>query len=270
MRLSEVVDTARRIIQDEKFVNGVEVTPRYSDEDMALFANHALKRVAVLRPDLFITQATPDTCLVGSTPTPTLVAKGGVLQSAPTDSLRFVELVSSMNGMVSRTGENTYTAADGLSARTVTESSRETMDYAVPGWANSSADGATQHFMRYPRSPNQFYIYPPAPEPPANGATGMVTLLSMSYSQSPRNYTYAETTEIDLLPEAYLPAVIDATVWVIESSDSEYADQRRATVFYKSFTDALAVSTNARQIIDNESGGAGDDQITQIQVNQER
>ena len=47
MILNDVITEVRRIIQDE-------TTPyRYSDTILLSFANQALKRIAVLRPDLF-------------------------------------------------------------------------------------------------------------------------------------------------------------------------------------------------------------------------
>ena len=47
MILDDVITEVRRIIQD------TNIPYRYSDDVLLGFANQALKRIAVLRPDLF-------------------------------------------------------------------------------------------------------------------------------------------------------------------------------------------------------------------------
>ena len=100
MILNDVVTEVRRIVQDTN-------TPqRYSDTVLIGFANQALKRIAVLRPDLFafigdITN-TADT----------------VVQSMPSDSIRLIEI---------------YNVKDGNG---ITETNRESLNQAYPKWMN--------------------------------------------------------------------------------------------------------------------------------------
>ena len=69
MILNDVITEARRILQDT-------VSPqRYSDTVMLGFANQALKRIAVLRPDLF--------AIIADIPT----TQDAVVQSMPADSI---------------------------------------------------------------------------------------------------------------------------------------------------------------------------------------
>lgn len=213
MTPAQVIVEARRLLQD------IRTPQRYSDALLLGFVNQALKRMAVLRPDLFavidelVTQA------------------GSVIQSAPADSLRMMEIfqVKDGNGIV--------------------EVSRKAMDETYPGWVNDPA-GPTVNWMRHVRNDNRFFIYP---KPPANQT------LIIEYAQTPRDYALGETIEV--LPEAYLPVLIDGTVFLAESVDNEHVNSNRAQLFQQSFTQALGVSVQARSITDTEEGGLPSEQV---------
>ena len=70
MILNDVVTEARRLLQD------ISAPPRYSDAVLLGFANQTLKRMSVLRPDLFA-YIGDITCTAGT-----------VIQSPPIDSVR--------------------------------------------------------------------------------------------------------------------------------------------------------------------------------------
>ncbi len=142
MKLSAVITEVRRIIQD------VNSPQRYSDATLLGFANQALRRIAVLRPDLF--------AYIGEIP----CTAGAVLQSMPAGSIRVMEIFSVKDG-------------DG-----VTEASRVALDETYPGWMNDPS-GPTVNWMRHTRNPNRFFIYPKAP-------SGLV--LIGEYSQTPTIY----------------------------------------------------------------------------------
>ena len=80
MILNDVITEVRRILQD------TNSPQRYSDTILIGFANQALKRIAVLRPDLF--------AIIAEIPT----TQGSVVQSTPTDSIRLIEIYSVKNG----------------------------------------------------------------------------------------------------------------------------------------------------------------------------
>ena len=126
MILNDIITEVRRILQDET------VTYRYSDTFLLGLCNQGLKRIQLLRPDLFSHQGTM-TCV-----------QGEVLQSAPTDSLRIIECFSIVGG-------------GGL-----VEAKREILDQTIPAWS-SATQGAAVNWMRHVRNPNKFFIYPPAP-----------------------------------------------------------------------------------------------------------
>ena len=217
MILNDVITEVRRMIQDEN-------TPqRYSDAVLLSFSNQALRRIAVLRPDLFAKIATM-TC-----------TENEAIQSAPTDSLRIMEVfsVSGGNGCI--------------------EVNRESLDQSYPQWMNDTASAAV-NWMRHTRNANKFFIYPKAP-------AGQV--LDIEYSQSPP--TYDGTTTVDLLSDAYFPVVVDATIFLAESVDNEHVNSKRADIFYKSFTQSLAVNAQSKVATDMEDAG-----LTKIkQLNEE-
>ena len=155
MILNDVITEVRRILQDT-------VAPeRYSDAVLLGFANQALKRIAVLRPDLF--------AVIADIPT----TQDEVVQSMPSDSIRLLEIYSVKNG------------------NGVIETNREILDQSLPTWMNTAA-GPAINFMRHVRNANKFFIYPKAPAnqtligeyaqtPPVYDGTTTVALLPDAY-----------------------------------------------------------------------------------------
>jgi hypothetical protein len=155
MILNTVITEVRRLLQD------INSPQRYSDVVLLGFANQALKRIAVLRPDLF--------AYIG----PISTTAGSVIQSMPSDSLRVMEIFSVQDG------------------NGVTEVNREALDQTYPTWMNDTA-GPCVNWMRHVRNANKFFIYPKAPAgqiligeysqtPPDYDGTTTVTLLSDGY-----------------------------------------------------------------------------------------
>jgi len=143
MTPNEVITEVRRIIQDTR------EPYRYSDAVLLGFVNQTLKRMVMLRPDLFAVIADFTT------------ATGTVLQNCPADSTRLIEIFQVKGGSA------------------VTEVNRSTLDRTVPEWLNETP-GQPVNFMRHVRNPNRFFVYP-AP------AIGVV--LVGEYAQTPPDYT---------------------------------------------------------------------------------
>jgi hypothetical protein len=150
MTPNEVITEVRRLIQDTK------VTFRYSDTVLLGFVNQTLKKMAVLRPDLFAVIA--DFTTVANT----------VLQSCPTDSVRLMQIFQIKSGDA------------------VTEVSKETLDQMYPNWVNEVA-GIPVNFMRHVRNPNKFFVYPR----PSSGV-----ILVGEYAQSPATYALNDTVAL--------------------------------------------------------------------------
>jgi len=150
MTPQDIIFSVRDIVQDTN-------TPyRYSDTMLLRFVNQTLRRVAVMRPDLFSkvgnTQLEPNT----------------TLQSCPTDSLRLIEVFSVVGG------------------NALTEVSRETLDQMYPSW-HADAASTPVNFARHIRNPNKFFVYP-------KPTTGVSVVLE--YAQTPKGYGLNDAIQI--------------------------------------------------------------------------
>lgn len=150
MTPAQVIAEVRQLVQDT-------LAPyRYSDSVLLGFVNQTLKRMAILRPDLF--------SLITNIPT----TAGSVVQSCPADSVRLVEIFQVVGG------------------NSMTEVSRDTLDQSYPAWTQEAA-GTPVNYVRHVRNPNRFFLYPP----PAAG-----TQLVAEYVQSPPTYTLNQTIDL--------------------------------------------------------------------------
>jgi len=147
MTPAEVIVEVRRLLSDTL------APQRYSDTVLLGFVNQTLKRMAILRPDLF--------AVIGNIST----TANTVLQSMPSDSIRLMEIFQVLNG------------------NAVTEVSRDTFDQTYPNWV-SETPGTPVNFMRHVRNPNKFFVYPR----PISGVT-----LVGEYAQSPTDYAVDAT-----------------------------------------------------------------------------
>lgn len=147
MTPADIITEARVIIQDSR------LPYRYSDTVLLGFVRQTLRRMSILRPDLFT--------VIGEIPT----TANTVVQSCPSDSLRLVEVFQVKGG------------------NAVTEVNREVLDQMSPNWINDTA-GTPVNFMRHVRNPNRFFLYP-------RPTTGIV--LIAEYAQVPPAYTINQT-----------------------------------------------------------------------------
>lgn len=207
MTPQDVITETRVILQDNR------VPFRYSDTVLLGFVNLSIKRLCMLRPDLFMK--------LGDIPT----TAGTVLQTLPSDAMRLSEIFSVKDG------------------NAITEVNRETLDRSYPNWITEPA-GTPVNFMRHNRNPSRYFLYPP-PE------AGVV--LVGEYSASPPAYSINDN--VDLLSDAYLPVIVDGTVYLAESVDNEHVNANRAKLFLDSFTQAISLSLQARALTDTEEAG---------------
>ena len=147
------------------------------------------------------------------------------IQQLPSDAIRLIDIFQVVGG------------------DTVTEVDRETMSRQYPGWM-AEASGTPVNFMRHVKNPEQYFLYPK----PTSGVQ-----LLVEYAKSPVAYTVNQT--ITELSDAYLPLVVDGTVWLAESIDSEYVTSGRAALFQKSFADQLVATLQNRQLTDTKQAG---------------
>lgn len=150
---------------------------------------------------------------------------GVVFQQLPDEAARLIEIYYVRGG------------------RAVTEVHRETLDQNNPQWV-SATPTAPVNWMRHPRSPRNFFLSPP----PAEG-----TVLFCEYAVSPKTYRLGDTVE--LLPDAYQPAVVDGVVFYAESIDNEHANSGRAEAAYNRMVQSLGLNQQQRVVTDTENAG---------------
>ena len=150
MTPANVIAEVRRLISD------VDLPNRYSDTDLLGYINQIIKRMVILRPDLFAT--------VGDIST----VANSIVQTLPSDSYRLIEIYQVKNG------------------NAITEVNREVLDQTYPAWVSDPA-GVPYNFMRHVRNPNKYFLYP---KPVAN-----ITLIG-EYAKIPSDYAIGDTIDL--------------------------------------------------------------------------
>lgn len=206
MTPADIIAEVRNLVNDS-------VAPyRYADSLLLGFVNQTLRRMAMMRPDLFLKVDDVAT------------EAGKTTQSLPADAIRLVEVYRVVGGDV------------------LTETNKDALDQTYPGW-RSEAAGSPVNYMRHVRNPKLFFLYPA----PAEGVA-----LEVEYSAAPPSY--ALDAEIDILSPAYMPVVIDGTVYLVASIDDEHVGAGRAKLFSESFISALRDDMQAHQLTDTDAG----------------
>jgi hypothetical protein len=201
--VAEVLQDARELVQD------TSPPYRYDDAFMVRKFNQVIRKAVVLRPDLF-TQIT------------TIACTAGAMQSCPADSVRIMDVLTSSTG------------------EAVKEVNQDVLDMMAPGW-ELTGQGPTKNWMRYPRDPNRFYVYP--------AATAAVAL-EILYSKCPAMLT---TTDIVPIQDAYYPFMVDGLCAILESIDAEHVESGRSKMFQDSFMSGLTGGLQARRIADTDT-----------------
>ena len=150
MNITDLVTETRRLIQD------LDAPVRFEDEVIVGYINQTLRRIAIMRPDLFARVTTLPT------------TANEVIQAAPADSIRIMDVFRVQDG------------------EGIIETSKTSLDQTYPQWVNDPA-GPCINWMRHGRNPNKFFVYPKAPEGQQ---------LVVEYAQTPRMYALGEEVEL--------------------------------------------------------------------------
>jgi hypothetical protein len=209
--VADIVLEARELLLDET------APYRYSDDFIVRKTNQVLRRMVIVRPDLFSAIA-PITCVAGT------------LQSCPADSVRLMDVTLNSANRVPK------------------EINQEVLDLMFPAWGAESAE-PTSNWMRYPRDPNRFYVYPPAT------AGEVITIV---YAKSTPAYTLGDTVA---LQDAYFPVLLDGVCWLMESIDAEHVESSRAKMFKDAYEGALGAGLAARKITDTDEAGMAKNEV---------
>lgn len=211
--VAEIIADVRDEIQD------TVIPYRYSDGFIVRKLNQVMRRAAILRPDLFVV-VEPLACAAGS------------LQTAPADSIRLLDALSNTNG------------------RAIKEVSQEVLDMMVPTW-EALAPGPAINWMRYPRDPNRFYVYP---------AATAIDTLTITYARCPATLSYTDTI---VMQDVYSPVITDGTVWLMESIDAEHVESGSAKMHQDSFLSGLSAGLTSRRITDVGTAGLPPEEVIQ-------
>ena len=123
MTPQDVLIDVRRLIQDES-------TPyRYSNTTLLGFVNQIIRRMVMLRPDLFTTVTTITT-------TPNVSE-----QTLPATAVRLVEIFRVQGGT------------------SIEEVNRDDFDRSYPQWTTDPS-GTPTKYIRHPRNPRAYFLYP--------------------------------------------------------------------------------------------------------------
>jgi len=201
--VAEVLADARDMVQD------TDTPYRYDEFFMIRKINQIIRRAVILRPDLF-TEVATISCVAGS------------LQSCPADSVRIMDVLSSNTGAAPK------------------EVNQEVLDMMVPTWG-ANPTGDTINWMRYPRDPNRFYVYPSA---------SVALPLTILYAKCP-----ATLGASDIIPiqDVYYPFIVDGLCWLLESIDAEHVESGRAKMFQDSFYTGFSAGLQSRRITDTDT-----------------
>lgn len=151
---SDVIAQVRLLIQDRK------QPYRYADTDIVGVVNMTLRRIAMVRPDLFALYTT-------------VTLATGYQQQAPGDCLRIINIHRNTGGP------------------NINEQQLDAMDRRFTSWEQQTG-AQTIDWFRDPRSPVIYYVYPPAiagaqidmeyaQSPPMYAVGATVTLLPDAY-----------------------------------------------------------------------------------------
>lgn len=213
MTPSTVIDNVRRVLQDSAFLRTPDT---YSAATLLVFVNNTIKRMVMLRPDLF-------TIVANISTTPNVV-----IQTMPSDSFRLVEIFQVVG------------------ANTLEEVDRDQFDRTDINWATEPA-GTPVKYMRHTRSPNKFFVYPR----PASGVQ-----LVAEYVKIQPTYGLNDPIvglPDDYLP-VVVDGTVYNVLSVENAENASQAGLARAKLFQDSFVQSLGVSLQSRLLTDAEDG----------------
>lgn len=208
--VQDVVNDVRDLVQDSD-----ASAYRYSDLLLTRFVVQTLRRMAVIRPDIFVEQVTV---------TPTADSAEQTLDT--TAATRLVEVIRVDGG------------------DSIEEVDRNLFNRTYPNWADETS-GVPVKYMRHPRNPLGYYLYPP----PQAGVDILV-----EYTKTIPSYDISDTVDLN---STFFTSVVDGVVFLVESIDNEHVNSNRAKLFYETFIEGLQNGLSTRVVTDVESGGIG-------------
>lgn len=215
INVKEIIDRARRVIQDETSV-------RWPLPELLLWFNDGIRELALYKPTAF------------SVSTP-FVLTAGTYQKAPADSQSVLRVTRNLKTVDAETRQG------GLAIRAV---DRDMLDSQNPNWHDTAVTAATRivRNVAYDMSePNAFWVFPP------NDGTGIVELV---VSKPPAPIATPNTPDdldqynIDADAQSvFSGAILDYVLYRAYSKDSTFSGSaQRAAAYYAAFGNAIGVN----------------------------
>ena len=176
--VSDIITRAQDVLADAGAV-------RWTNAEFIRWVNDAQREIAVAQPEA--------TAKVANL---TLVA--GTKQTLPAGAIALIRLVRNMGAGGATPGE---------ACRQITQM---LMDLHRPGWHTDTPTLAVKNWMKDPRTPRIYYVYPPM-----SGAT----IVEGVYSAIPA--LVAATTDAITVDDFYLSPILDYVLWRALSKDVE-------------------------------------------------
>jgi hypothetical protein len=126
---------------------------------------------------------------------------------------------------------------------TVRQVTRTILDAQSPNWPAATPSVNVQHFVYDARSPDIFYVYPPATA--LAKVESLVSMLPAAIAAPPGALWSTITGTVDMV-KVYLPVMVDYVCYRALMKDAVVeASVQRAMAFYKSFSDAVGITESA-------------------------
>lgn len=195
--------TTVQSIVDDAQVSLVDVSAvRWTEAELAAAVSHAVRMIVNARPDLHVTVGTL-----------TLVA--GTKQTLPAGAIGLMDVTRNVGG------------------RAVRRAAMDLMDAQRPDWHTDTA-GATRNYFYDPRTPQVFYVWPPAEA----GAQ-----VEAKYPTAPAALTISDSIPIG---DEWVPLIREYVLYVAYSKDGDYVSSaQRAELHRQSWERGLGAKASA-------------------------
>lgn len=213
---SELMDRARRIIQDETSV-------RWPLAELNMWINDALREVVLQKPS-------------ASSRNRVLTLSPGTYQQIPSDCLALLRVVRNIVSV----GEGDVRSG-GRAIRVV---ARDVMDAQHPNWHDDYEypfKPVVKHYMYDEADPKSFYVFP------GNDGTGKIEAV-VSRVPDPVVPLLQDVEDIEAyhtsidMPDIYANAILDYILYRAYSKDAQYAGNlQRAAAHYQQFANSLGI-----------------------------
>ncbi len=218
---SEIMDRARRIVQDETSV-------RWPLGELRLWINDALREIVLQKP-------------TAHSKTVVLSMEAGTYQSLPVAYLSLLRVTRNL-----KTGD----AQQRQGLRAIRMVPREVLDTQHPDWHDPTVtlpSKIVKHVVFDQADPKSFYVFP------GNDGTGFIeavvsaTPAQIATQVDPENIAlYAIALDID---DIYANVILDYVLYRAYMKDSQYAgNAQRAAAHYQQFANALGLKVQVEAV----------------------